>query len=166
MGYIRLINASWIFQLPLGLTAVIIVLLSHQTIGIAQLVPVPPPSPGSETEQVRPPGAGSDKNPPVIQFLTTELTKGKNVFKLNITDESEIGLREIGYVHDGKINTHTLVYDGNNIYKGLVNVNPPSAVIVVNIDDVYGNKASYAKSIPVKEPPDIISQLFGLLTRK
>ena len=127
-----------------------------------QLIPVPPPAPDS-TDQLQNNDASNDIIAPVIHFLTTELYPGKNVFKVNITDDSSIRLREIRYVHEGKIDSRDLVYDGNNVYKGLINVNPPSAVIVVNVDDVYGNKASLSKSLPVKQFPDIFSEIFNRL---
>jgi hypothetical protein len=134
----------------------------------AQIIPLPPPLPStdSKTDRIQNQAGTNDIIPPAVQFLTTELTRGKNVFKVNITDDSDIGLREIGYVHAGQITTQTLVFEGNDVYKGLVNVDPPSAVIVVNVDDIYGNKASFAKSLPVKEPPDIFSRLFDMLVKK
>src|SRR5918999_242280 len=90
----------------------------------SQLMPVPPPAPDS-TEQVQDKGTSNDTMPPMVNFLTSEL------------------------------------YAGNNVYKGLINVSPPSAVIVVNVNDVYGNKASYSKSFPVKQFPDIFTEIFN-----
>jgi hypothetical protein len=131
----------------------------------SQLMPVPPPAPDS-TEQVQDKGTSNDTMPPLVNFLTTELYAGKNVLKVNVTDDSGLRLREVRFVHEGKIESQDLVYDGNNVYKGLINVSPPSAVIVVNVNDVYGNKASYSKSFPVKQFPDIFTEMFNRLINR
>jgi hypothetical protein len=132
----------------------------------AQLVPLPPPAPDIIPEQTQNQNTSQDNVPPVIQFVTTELADGKNVLKVNVTDSSEIRLREVSFVDDGEIRTETLVYEGNNIYKALVDVNPPSAVVVISVDDVAGNEASLAKSIPVKESQSIISRILDMLIKR
>lgn len=131
----------------------------------SQLMPVPPPAPDS-TEQVQDKGTSNDTMPPMVNFLTSELYAGKNVLKVNVTDDSGLRLREVRFVNEGKIESQDLVYDGNNVYKGLINVSPPSAVIVVNVNDVYGNKASYSKSFPVKQFPDIFTEIFNRLINR
>ena len=132
----------------------------------AQLIPLPPPAPDINPEQTQNQNTSQDIVPPVIQFVTTELADGKNVLKVNVTDASDIIMREVSFVDDGKIRTETLVYEGNNIYKALVDVNPPSAVIVINVNDVYGNEASLAQSVPVKESPSIISRILDMLIKR
>ena len=132
----------------------------------AQLIPLPPPAPDINPEQTQNQNTSQDNVPPVIQFVTTELADGKNVLKVNVTDASDIIMREVSFVDDGKIRTETLVYEGNNIYKALVDVNPPSAVIVINVNDVYGNEASLAQSVPVKESPSIISRILDMLIKR
>ena len=132
----------------------------------AQLIPLPPPAPDIKPGQTQNQNTSQDNVPPVIQFVTTELADGKNVLKVNVTDASDIRLREVSFVDDGEIRTETLVYEGNNIYKALVDVNSPSAVIVINVDDVYGNEASLAQSIPVKESPSIISRILDMLIKR
>ena len=70
----------------------------------AQLVPLPPPSPDSNTiEQTN--QTPNDNKAPVIEPLTSEVKAGKNVFKVRISDESGLQLGQIKYVHDGKIVT-------------------------------------------------------------
>ena len=132
----------------------------------AQLIPLPPPAPDINPEQTQNLNTSQDNVPPVSQFVTTELADGKNVLKVNVTDASDIIMREVSFVDDGKIRTETLVYEGNNIYKALVDVNPPSAVIVINVNDVYGNEASLAQSVPVKESPSIISRILDMLIKR
>jgi hypothetical protein len=132
----------------------------------AQLIPIPPPAPDTRAGQTQNQASSQDNTPPVIQFVTTELTKGKNVLKVNVTDSSDIRLREVSFVDEGQIKTETLVYEGNGIYKALVDVNPPSAVIVVNVDDRYGNKASFAQSIPVKESQNIVSRILDMIAKR
>jgi hypothetical protein len=132
-----------------------------------QFIPLPPPAPDlvtpSPTDNFQ--AGPNDIASPHIEFLTLELREGKNVFKVNITDDSELRLREIRYVDNGKITTADLVKDHGTIYKGLISVGRPSAVIVVNTDDIYGNKATLAKSIPVLPASNILSQLLDRLTK-
>jgi hypothetical protein len=144
------------------------VLLSYNLVQFseAQLIPIPPPAPDTRAGQSQNEASSQDNTPPVIQFLTTELAKGKNVLKVNITDTSDIKLREVSFVDEGQIKTETLVYEGNGIYKALIDVNPPSAVIVINVDDRYGNKASLAESIPVTESQNIVSRILDMLAKK
>jgi hypothetical protein len=152
------------------LSAILSLTVDYFTIQKAngQFIPLPPPAPDtvapSSTDNLQTKGP-KDTTSPQIEFLTTELREGKNVFKVNITDDSDIRLREIRFVENGKINTVDLVRDQGTVYKGLISVNGPSAVIVVNIDDIYGNKATLAKSIPVLPPNNILSQILERLTK-
>lgn len=128
----------------------------------AQLIPFPPPAPAPNTmgnndrEQTE-----VDMYPPHIEVLTSDLKQGKNVIKVKITDESTIELREIRYVHDGKIRSTDLVKDQNNIYKGLITAKPPSAVVAINAGDIYGNKATMTKLLTVLSPSDLLSQILN-----
>src|SRR6185312_7060957 len=66
-----------------------------------QVIPLPPPSPGSNKID-EPNRAPNDNKAPVIQPLTTEIKAGKSVFKVRISDESGLELGQIKYVHDGR----------------------------------------------------------------
>jgi hypothetical protein len=167
--YTRKRRTSLIVSLSLKfVVASALALLSYGIVDFsdAQMIPLPPPAPDMPTNSIDNQNASNDNLPPQIQFQTTELTEGKNVFKVNVTDASEIRLREVSFVSEGEIKTETLVFEGNNIYKALINVKPPSAVIVVNVDDIYGNVASLAKSLPVNKPPDIISRILDMLLNR
>lgn len=130
----------------------------------AQIIPIPPPAPEIKRENNRD-TIKSDNSPPHIEVLTTELRQGKNVIKVEITDESSIKSREVRYVHDGWIRSTDLVKDQNNIYKALVTVEPPSAVVVINAEDIYENKVSIAKLLSVTFPPDLFSQIWDFLNK-
>jgi hypothetical protein len=132
---------------------------------VAQFIPIPPPMPGMEIVQ-KDHYAKNDNKPPIIEFLTKELRQGKNVFKVKITDESSIRLREIKYIQNGEIVIGGLVRDQNDVYKALIVARPPSAVIVVNADDIYGNKATAATSIAVNRPSDVFSQIWNIFQGK
>ena len=62
----------------------------------AQLIPLPPPSPSSNTID-KTNQAPNDNKAPVIQPLTTEIKAGKSVFKVRISDESGLQLGQIKY---------------------------------------------------------------------
>jgi hypothetical protein len=130
----------------------------------SQIISVPPPAPEIKKENNKE-GTELDANPPQIEILTTELKQGKNVLKVKVTDASAIQLREVRYVHDGSITSTELVRGQNNIYKALVIVDPPSAVIVINVGDIYKNKVSLAKLFSVTASSDLFSQLQRLFDK-
>ena len=121
----------------------------------AQAIPLPPPSPGSNTID-EPNQAPNDNKAPVIQPLTTEIKAGKSVFKVRISDESGLQLGQIKYVHDGKIVTADVVKDQNDIYKALIDVQPPSRIIVIDASDQNGNVATVVKEYSILPGPDIL----------
>jgi translation initiation factor 1 (eIF-1/SUI1) len=122
----------------------------------SQLIPIPPPSPSIEMTDKND-KTKNDRMPPMIKILTNEIKHGKNVFKVNIVDESHIQLREIRYIYEGNIRTEGLVKDNNDIYKGLIDVKGPSAVIIINAGDEYGNKAKVSKVFEIKQSQDLFS---------
>ncbi|MGI8831320.1 MAG: hypothetical protein ACR2IS_01640 [Nitrososphaeraceae archaeon] len=121
----------------------------------AQLIPLPPPSPSSNTID-QPNQAPNDNKAPVIQLLTTEIKAGKSVFKVRISDESGLQLGQIKYVHDGRIVTADLVKDQNDVYKALIDVQPPSRIIVIDAADQNGNVATVVKEYSILSGPDIL----------
>jgi hypothetical protein len=131
---------------------------------IGQLFPLPPPMPDTKSAQTTQ-GGMNDHRPPIIEILTEYLYQGKNVFKVKITDESTLRLREVKYVQNGLIKTAGLARDQNDVYKALIVAQPPSAVVVVNADDIYGNRSTSAKSFNVLAAPDIFSQLWNFFKK-
>ncbi|HXG06658.1 MAG TPA: hypothetical protein VNI77_04950 [Nitrososphaera sp.] len=129
----------------------------------AQSIPLPPPSPQSSEEEVR--IAENDTTPPKIEVLTTELIAGKNVFRVRITDDSSLQVREVKYVRDGQIRIDGLFRDRDDIYKALVDIQPPSRVIVVTASDANGNIATTFKEYDIKESNDLISQITNMLSQ-
>ena len=124
----------------------------------AQVTPLPaPPIPAqnigpkapishSEPSQAK---NGTGSSSPIIKFLTTSLTEGKNVLKAKITDKSDLKYAEIRYVHNGDVVTQGLVRDQNNVYKALIDVRSPSALIIITAVDTNGQRASATKMLNV-----------------
>ena len=129
----------------------------------AQLIPLPPPSPGSHTID-EPNRAPNDNIAPVIQPLTTEINAGKSVFKVRISDESGLQLGQIKYVHDGRIVTADLVKDQNDVYKALIDVQPPSRIIVIDAEDQNGNRATVVKVYSILPGADILKRIENFLS--
>jgi hypothetical protein len=133
----------------------------------AQLIPLPPPSPSSNTiEQTN--QAPNDNKAPVIEPLTTEVKAGKSVFKVRISDESGLTLGQIKYVRDGIIVTADLVKEQNDVYKALIDIQPPSRIIVIDAADQNGNVATVVKEYSILPGADILkgienffSSIFG-----
>jgi hypothetical protein len=130
----------------------------------AQSIPmVPPPFPESSPEQER--VAPNDRAPPVIEILTTELYEGKNVFKVRITDDSSLKTREVKYVRDGELRVDGLFRDQNNVYKALIDIHPPSRVVMVSAGDANGNIVSDYKEYEITKPRNILSQIIDRLSQ-
>ena len=129
--------------------------LSLSNSAAAQLIPLPPPSPSSNTID-KTNQAPNDNKAPVIQPLTTEIKAGKSVFKVRISDESGLQLGQIKYVHDGRIVTADLVKEQNDVYKALIDVQPPSRIIVIDAADQNGNVATVVKEYSILPGPDIL----------
>ena len=130
----------------------------------AQLIPLPPPFPGSNVgEEER--KALDDRDPPAIEILTTGLREGKNVLKVKITDESPLHVREVKYVYDGQLRTDGLFRDQNNVYKALIDMHPPSRIVVVTASDASGNIDSVHKEYEVSASQDLISQIMDVLSQ-
>ena len=129
--------------------------LSLSNSAAGQVIPLPPPSPGSNKID-EPNQAPNDNKAPVIQPLTTEIKAGKSVFKVRISDESGLELGQIKYVHDGRIVTTDLVKEQNDVYKALIDVQPPSRIIVIDAADQNGNVATVVKEYSIMPAPDIL----------
>jgi hypothetical protein len=134
-------------------------IISHVGTAASQFVPLPPPSPGTTTtpEQANP--VANDHQAPIIEVLTSELKSGKNVFKVKITDQSGVQVGDIRYVHNGQIKIVDLVKDLNNVYKALIDIQPPSRVIVVEASDPNGNVATAVKEYDIHPAPNFFQTI-------
>jgi hypothetical protein len=129
----------------------------------AQPIPVPPPFPENNPEEMR--IAENDKSPPKIEVLTTELHGGKNVFRVRITDDSSLAVREVKYVQNGQLRTDGLYRDQNDVYRALVDIQPPSRIIVITAGDANGNMASTFREYDIIKSDDIFIQIINMLSR-
>ncbi|HEX2013675.1 MAG TPA: hypothetical protein VLA68_00470 [Nitrososphaera sp.] len=149
-----------LFTLIIFLTATPLVFNS----AIAQSLPLPPPFPddgGSEEPRI----AQNDRVPPKIEVITEHLQAGKNVFSVRITDDSSLRVREVRYVQDGEIITQGLLRDQDNIYKALVEIEPPSRIVVVTAGDAAGNIASSYREYDVSYSKDLFGEILDMLRR-
>lgn len=130
----------------------------------AQSFPMlPPPFPENSPQEER--IVENDRAPPQIEILTTELHEGKNVFEVRITDESSLRTREVKYVHDGQLRIDGLFRDQNNVYKALIDIQPPSRVVVVTAGDANGNIVSDFREYEITESQDIFTQVMDGMSR-
>ncbi len=131
---------------------------------IAQSIPmVPPPFPENspQAEKI----VENDRAPPKVEILTTELHEGKNVFKVRITDESSLKTREVKYVHNGQLRIDGLFRDQNNVYKALIDIQPPSRIVMVTAGDANGNIVSDFREYEITESQDIFTQVINRLSQ-
>jgi hypothetical protein len=129
----------------------------------AQPIPVPPPFPESSPEETK--IAENDRDPPKIEVLTTELHEGKNVYRVRITDESSLAVREVKYVQNGQLRVDGLYRDQNDVYKALVDIKQPSRIVVITVGDANGNMASTYREYDVIKSDDIFAQIMDMLSR-
>jgi hypothetical protein len=90
------------------------------------------------------------------------LKQGKNVLVIKVNDESFLSSRQVKYVGEGKVKLADLARDHDNVYHALIDVNPPSSTLVVDISDVAGNRAVVAKELTVVSgsgPNDLLDRL-------
>jgi hypothetical protein len=129
----------------------------------AQSIPLPPPFPENNPEQTK--VAENDKTPPKIEILTTELHAGKNVFQVRITDNSSLLVRQVKYVQNGQLKIDGLFRDQNNIYKALIDIQPPARVVEVMAGDANGNTATTYKEYDVAKSKDLFAQIINMLSQ-
>jgi hypothetical protein len=117
----------------------------------SQIIPLPPPAqqPSPSQTNLAPNQFKNDTSSPIIKVVTPSLVEGGNIFKAKITDESPITTAQIAFVQSGQIVTQSLVKDPQDIFKALIYVHPPSAVIITSAFDIHGNTASVAKYLTV-----------------
>ena len=75
---------------------------------------------------------------------------------MRISDESGLQLGQIKYVHDGRIVTADLVKEQNDVYKALIDVQPPSRIIIIDAAISNGNVATVVKEYSILPSPDIL----------
>lgn len=127
---------------------------------LAQPFPVPPPIPMNTPEQEH--IAPNDKTPPKIEILTDSLHSGKNVFEVKITDDSSLRVREVKFVQNGQLKTEGLFRDVNDVYKALVDIQPPSRVVVVTAGDAAGNLATDYREYDVAAQGDLFKNILDI----
>jgi hypothetical protein len=143
---------------------IILIAISAARYADAQSIPMlPPPFPENSAEQER--VAPNDRAPPVIEILTNELHQGKNVFQVRILDDSSLRTREVKYVHDGQLRVDGLFRDQNNVYKALIDIQPPSRIVMVTAGDANGNIASEYMEYEIDRPKDIFSHIMERLSQ-
>jgi len=143
---------------------IVVIVVSGERYAGAQTIPLlPPPFPENNPDEER--LAENDRTPPHIEILTTELHEGKNVFKVRITDESSLQTREVKYVHNGQLRVDGLFRDQNNVYKALIDIQPPSRIVTVTAGDANGSMASDFREYEITGSQDIFSQIMDRISQ-
>ena len=132
---------------------------AQPTVTNAQIVPLPSPIPRPLGQPAKNTGndiitnASRQDCSSTAEFLTHSLIEGKNVVKVKIIDKCGIRRGELKYVQNQQIVTTDLVRDPNDIYKALVDVRGPSALIIVDALDIKGTHVSADKDFNVNSDP-------------
>ena len=148
-------------MLPYLTIASLLVLVCFASLAYAQPFPIPPPLPSSFEQEPR--VSVGDKDPPSVAILTENLEAGKNVFRVRITDESSLQVREVRYVQSGQFKSEGLFRDQNDVYKALIDIQPPSRIVVVTAGDAAGNTATTYQEYDVSGQSDIFKGIMDVL---
>lgn len=139
-------------------------LIQHANAQFPSLFPPPGITGDTAAKTAQVAKSHNDREPPEIELVTTELTQGKNVLIVKITDESYLESRQVKYIDNGRIALADLARDHDNVYYALVNVMAPASVIEIDVIDGAGNRATVVSEIPVNPPPDLNDYLNRILT--
>jgi hypothetical protein len=157
-------NSSSLKKLAFAFLLLLLTVVSAGRYASAQSFPMlPPPFPENSPQEER--IVENDRVPPQVEILTTELHEGKNVFKVRLTDESSLRTREVKYVHNGQLRIDGLFRDQNNVYKALIDIQPPSRVVMVTAGDANGNIVSDFREYEITESQDIFRQVMDRLSQ-
>jgi hypothetical protein len=160
---LKSIAISFVSLSILVATLMLVIVISTAGYASAQSIPLPPPSFEESPEETR--VAKNDRSPPEIEILTTELAAGKNVFRVRITDDSSLQVREVKYVSNGQLKVDGLFRDQNDMYKALVDIQPPSRIVVVTASDASGNMATAYREYDVKKSGDLFTQIMEMFSQ-
>jgi hypothetical protein len=129
----------------------------------AQLLPIPGPIQGKLSEKDK--AAANDYQPPEITIVTEKLKIGKNVFKIRISDSSNIDFCTIKYAKSGTARVADCVYDHADLYKSLIDVKSQEQRIEIHAEDGNGNSATRIVKLPVEPQPSIFQVIIdGILS--
>lgn len=157
------INSPSLKELAIAFMLLVLTVSAGRCASAQSFPMLPPPFPENSPQEER--IVENDRAPPQIEILTTELHEGKNVFEVRITDESTLRTREVKYVHDGQLRIDGLFRDQNNVYKALIDIKPPSRVVVVTAGDANGNIVSDFREYEITESQDIFTQVMDGMSR-
>jgi hypothetical protein len=150
----------FVLVIPVLLTLAV---MSSASMAGAQSIPLPPPFPENNPGVTK--VAENDKTPPKIEILTTELHAGKNVFQVRITDDSSLLVRQVKYVQNGQLKIDGLFRDQNNVYRALIDIQPPARVVEVTAGDANGNTATTFMEYDIAKSQDVFNQIMNMLSQ-
>jgi len=147
------------------LTLVGVLIISCSPLAVeAQFVPVPPPVgniPSKPDLYVAP----NDETPPHVEVLTKSVGDGKNIFKVNIDDQSSISTAIIKYVNNGQIKSEPLLPRGSKLYEALIDMHSPSRVVEIQVIDAAGNILNTYAMYNITSSNDLLSKIAGGLEK-
>ena len=153
---------SYILKLGIFTIGLLSILSIHSV--VAQFIPLPPPGNEQPSINANPNSKVIDQKPPKVQFVTTTLHEGKNVFKVKIDDDSGVSSAALKYVHDGQVATEQLLNEGGDLYAALIDIKQPSKIVEIQVSDTKGNVINTYAEFSVLPGNDIFktfTDLFG-----
>lgn len=127
---------------------------------LGQFVPIPPPT-GNVISKPDLYVAPNDHTPPHVEVLIKSIGEGKNIFKINIDDQSGISTAYIKYVNNGQIKSEPLLPRGSKLYEALIDMHSPSKIIEIQVIDAAGNILNTYVTYNITYSNDIFSKITG-----
>ena len=87
------------------------------------------------------------------------------MFRVKITDDSSLQVRQVKFVQNGQLATAGLFRDQNDVYKALIDIHSPSRVVEVTAGDANGNTDTTFREYDIKPAPDLLSQIMNALAQ-
>ncbi len=140
------VNNNWCGLTGPRLTLILLLILGLSTLNIsAKAQFLAPPQPQNSDEKIEKKDQAIENRqfpkefqPPRLEILSKELWEGKNVIRLKVISQAPIDDCKINFLKQRNTRTVDCVNDHGNIYKGLVDADPPYQILNVTARDIYG----------------------------
>lgn len=166
------VNKNWYRTTSPGLTLVILLILGLSTFNIpAKAQFLAPPQPQNTVEKIQKKDTAIENRqfskefqPPRLEILTKELWEGKNVIRIKVISQAPIDDCKINFLKQRIMRTVDCVNDHGNVYKALIDADPPYQIVDVTARDIYGDSSATSFRLNVSTQSVYLHQIWNMLS--
>ena len=166
------VNKNWCRVTGPSSTLVLFLILGLSTLNIpAKAQFLAPPQPQNSDEKIEKKDTAIENRqfpkefqPPRLEMLTKGLWEGKNVIRIKVISQAPIDDCKINFLKQRNIRTVDCVNDHGNIYKALVDAEPPYQILDVTARDIYGDGSAINFRLNVSTQSVYQHQIWNLLS--